>query len=389
MLLGKKLIIALAIVCISIPKSVESRPLNILFVVAYFPAPSQTYILNMMTGLIDMGHKVSIFAFRNNIGVEGHPNIEKYSLMDTLTCGEFPEELPECDIVFCQSGTLGRKILEIDALKDWLKEKKLVVCFRGGDATSNFVKNNPAIYEQLFKEGILFLPVCNYFRNLLIQYGCDPDKIIVHHSAINCSQFFFKERKKEQKKRKTIHLVSVCRLVQKKGLHFAIEAVAKVIKKYKKVRFTIVGSGHYRRPLEKLVKQLNLSKKITFFGWGTQDQVVNILDRSHIFLLPSIQSTRGEEEGIPNALKEAMATGLISIGTFHAGTPELIEDGVSGFLVPERDSRALAKKIRYVINNPEMWGAIGLAARKKVEDEFEIKKSVEELEKMFYRLLSI
>lgn len=82
-----------------------------------------------------------------------------------------------------------------------------------------------------------------------------------------------------------------------------------------------------------------------------------------------------------------MATGLVSIGTWHAGTPELIEDGVSGFLVPERDSKALAEKIKYAIKHPEQWKSMGLAARKKVEEEFETKKSIEELEQLFYGLV--
>ncbi|HJZ24606.1 MAG TPA: glycosyltransferase [Candidatus Babeliales bacterium] len=383
MLLSKKTILALVIFCFHTLMTLEARPLNILFVVAYFPAPSQTYILNMMTGLIDKGHNVSIFAFRKN-DVTGHPNIAQYSLMDSVIYGEFPAELPECDIIFCQSGALGRKIIAMESLSDWIKGKKLIVCLRGMDVTSNAVRNNPEIYEELFKVGDLFLPVCDYFKKLLIQFGCDPNKIIVYHSAINCTQFFFKERKNERKKGKTIHLVSVCRLIQKKGLDFAIKAVARLSKKYNNIHFTIVGSGHLRHFLERLVKDLGLNDKVTFFGWATQDQVVNILDSSHIFLLPSTTSAKGDEEGIANALKEAMAMGLISIGTVHAGTPELIEDGVSGFLVPQKTSKLLAKKIKYVIKHPEIWKPIGLAARKKVEDEFEIKKSIEELERIFY-----
>src|SRR4030095_10508403 len=386
MVLGKKLIGILVIVCLQSVMRLEARPLNILFVVSYFPAPSQTYILNIITGLIDRGHNVSIFAFRKN-DVQGHPNIAKYSLMNSVMYEEFPEILPECDIVFCQSGTLGKKILEIERLKEWLKDKKLVVCLRGGDVTSYGVLNNPGGYSQLFKQGALFLPVCEYFKKKLIALGCDPQKIIVHHSAINCSQFYFKERKKENKKQPMINLVSVCRLVQKKGLSFAIEAISSVIRKYKNIHFTIVGDGHYYKLLKRLVKELGLRRNITFFGWGTQDQIVRILDRSHIFLSPSIQSTRGEEEGIANALKEAMAMGLIPIGTWHAGTPELIENGVSGFLVPEKNSTEIAKKIKYIIEHPEIWGSIGLAARKKVENEFEINKSMEELEKIFYKLM--
>jgi colanic acid/amylovoran biosynthesis glycosyltransferase len=113
-----------------------------------------------------------------------------------------------------------------------------------------------------------------------------------------------------------------------------------------------------------LIKNLKIENYVTLFGWGTHDQVVAILDKSHIFLLPSITASNGDEEGIANALKEAMAMGLISIGTLHAGTPELIENGVSGFLVPQKNSFQLAKTIEYIIEHPEIWEEIHLAARK-------------------------
>lgn len=383
MLLYKKLIIGFVFLFVYI--EIESRPLHVLFVVEYFPAQSQIFILNLMTGLIDNGHKVSIFAFKKNNFVQQHQNIAKYSLMDSVIYEQWPALLPECDIVFCQSATLGKKIVETESLREWLQKRKLVVSLRGADITKNEVRNNSGIYQQLFYGADLFLPVCDYFKQIAIQLGCPENKIMVHHSAINCSQFFFKERKK--KKNDIVHLISVCRLVEKKGLNFALEAIAKLVKKYKNIHFTIVGRGHWRTRLEEMVKKLKISDKVTFFGWGTHEQVVHLLNKSHIFLLPSITAENGDEEGIANALKEAMAMGLVTVSTHHAGTPELITDGVSGFLVPEKDSTALAAKMKYIIEHPKIWKSIGLAARKKIEDEFEIKQSIKELENLFNRLL--
>ena len=88
--------------------------------------------------------------------------------------------------------------------------------------------------------------------------------------------------------------------------------------------------------MELLIRQLKLEKYITLYGWASQKEVISLLDNSHIFMLPSRKAPDGNEEGIPNALKEAMAMGLITIATWHAGNPELIEDKVSGFLVPEK-----------------------------------------------------
>jgi colanic acid/amylovoran biosynthesis glycosyltransferase len=269
-------------------------------------------------------------------------------------------------------------------LSEWLKKSKVVVCFRGSDITAHFQKD-PKMYKRVFKQGSLFLPVCDYFRKKLIALGCRSSKIEVHHSAIDCSQFFFITRKKPHND--ITHLVSVCRLVKKKGLDYAIKAFAEVIQRHPQAHYTIVGEGEERTYLELLIYQLNLQDNITLQGWQNQDQVVSILDRSHIFLLPSRMGPDGNEEGIPNALKEAMAMGLISIGTWHAGTPELIEDGISGFLVPEKDVYQLADTIDHIIEHPEIWESVGLAGRKKVEDEFETKQSIEKLEELFYALL--
>ena len=365
-------------------EKLEAQPLNVLVVVEYFPAPSQPHIVHLITELINKGHNISIFSFKKN-NVEGHPDIAKYSLMDRVTYDENPKILPECDILFCQSATLGKKILAIPSLKLWLKERKMVVSLRGHDITKNALKSNPKAYKKLFTRTDLFLPVCDYFKNLAIRLGCSADKITVHHSAIDCSQFFFKERLLEKKE--VIQLVSVCRLVEKKGLIFAIQAMAQVVKRYPHIHYTIVGEGPERARLEGAVRQLGLRHKVTFVGWKSPDEIVDILDKAHI-LLPSITAKNGDEEGIANALKESMAMGLISIGSLHAGTPELITDGVSGFLVPQKNSKALAQKINYVIANAKMWQSIAKAARQKIENEFEVKQSIDQLEAIFYELLA-
>jgi colanic acid/amylovoran biosynthesis glycosyltransferase len=386
MTLRKKWIVMIALVYGSGLAALEQRPLNILFVVDYFPSLSQIYILNMITGLIDNGHHVSIFAFRKSDSVLVHPKVEKYKLLNDVIYEEFPDPLPDCDIVFCQFGDLGQKILAMGNLAQWLQERKLVVCCRGFDVTG-YVKNFPEVNSDIFNKVNLFLPVCDYFKKRLIALGCNSKKVIVHHSAIDCSQFFFKIRKLP--KNDCIHLISVGRFTKKKGLMYAMRALARVVQKYRRVHFTIIGDGPERANLELWIKKLKLQDKITLVGWKTQDEIVSLLDKSHIFLLPSITRSNGNEEGIANALKEAMAMGLISIATWHAGTPELIDDGISGFLVPEKNIKKLASKIEYVIRHPELWQSIGLSARKKIEDEFEIKKLARELEGLFYKLLEI
>jgi colanic acid/amylovoran biosynthesis glycosyltransferase len=88
----------------------------------------------------------------------------------------------------------------------------------------------------------------------------------------------------------------------------------------------------------------------------------------------SVTAADGDEEGIPNVLKEAMASGMPVVGTRHAGIPELIEDGVSGLLVPERNQAALADALQRLALQPEQWAAMGRAGRAKIEMEYDIHR---------------
>ncbi len=115
--------------------------------------------------------------------------------------------------------------------------------------------------------------------------------------------------------------------------------------------------------------------------------MIESLNKSHIFILSSVTASNGDQEGIPNALKEAMAMGLPVISTDHSGIPELIEDGISGFLVPERDIAALVDRIEYLINHPEQWNKITAAARKTIEEKFDMEQESDKLEIILQNLV--
>src|SRR5437762_4596011 len=118
------------------PFVMAARPLTILFVVGHFPAPSQTFILNQMTRLIERGHRVLIYAFHYHANIDIHPDILKYGLLDCIVYDYSLDNLPECDVVLCQFGYLGKKVVESSYLAQWLQGKKVVTCLRGADITS-------------------------------------------------------------------------------------------------------------------------------------------------------------------------------------------------------------------------------------------------------------
>jgi len=363
------------------------HPLKILFVLTYFPESVSTAILNQITGLIDRGHEVVIYTKKIGDLEHAHPDINHYNLIDqtyfhTRRLNNLPPDLGTFDIICCQFGYRAVEFIEV--YRDKNLKAKFVTCFRGSDL-SKHIKENSKKYSQLFVTGDLFLPVCNFFRERLISLGCDPKKIIVQHSAVDCKKFSFRARTLQPNA--TIQIITVARLTEKKGLEYAIKAIKKLSQKFPNIEYKIVGTGPLKEKLEQFVTKLNMQEKIKLLGWASQDKVAALLNEAHIFIHPSITDQKGSQEGIPNALKEAMAQGLPVIGTFHAGIPELIENGVSGLLVPEKNAPALAKKIAFLIKNPDLWKNMGIAARKKIKNKFSRERTNDALVEIFQNLL--
>ena len=175
--------------------------------------------------------------------------------------------------------------------------------------------------------------------------------------------------------------------MEKKGIEYAIRAVARFASGRRGIHYDIVGEGILRDSLQQLIHELGVEDIVRLRGSKNHHDVVGILDRSHILISPSITAKDGSQEGIANVLKEAMAMGLPVIGTEHAGTPELITDGVSGFLVPERDVDGLVDRLTYLADHPGIWNELGRAGRLVVEKHYDISQLNEELIGIYQRLL--
>ena len=135
-----------------------------------------------------------------------------------------------------------------------------------------------------------------------------------------------------------------------------------------------------RSTIENHVQKLGLSEKVQFLGY--QNNILEILRSMDIFILPSLW------EGMPNAILEAMAAGLPVVATNVGGTPEVVVDGETGFLVPPRDPEALANAIKLLIDDPELRKKFGQAGRERVERHFTIQETVRKTEELYLRLLA-
>ena len=129
----------------------------------------------------------------------------------------------------------------------------------------------------------------------------------------------------------------------------------------------IIGTGPNKEKLETLIEQLELHHSVFLRGVMANEQIAEELSKNPYLLFGKPNCPDGDLEGIPNVLKEAMPSGVPVVSTQHAGIPELIEHGVSGCLVPERDPAALAKCIQFLLEHPEKWEQLSLNARKSLK----------------------
>lgn len=392
---------------VSIYTNTIARPLRVLFVMHEFPKFIQPFILNQMSGLLERGHEVFIYAnvtpYKKDKDAQQimPPEVEKYKLLKRTAYQKLPKKVKDVDILYCQFGIDGYVGLELK--KKYNLTGKIVTCFRGDDITqlpkpiaSGLTTKKrgpfsvpcyyPTMYKDLFNQADLFMPVCAYFKDKLIELGCNPQKIQVHHSAVNCKEFTFKPR--SVKPNETVHIISNSRLVEMKGIEYAIRAFALVHQKHPNTRFTVIGDGPLKEHLQNVINQLSLTESVKLVGWKSHDSIPQLLHSAHIFVLPSVTDKNGTQEGIPNAIMEAMATGMPVVSTYHAGIPEVVQDGVSGFLVPERDVQALANKLELLVSRPDIWQRMGKAGRDIIEKTHNIEKENDDLVAIFKRLIA-
>ena len=413
--------------------------MKIAFLVSHFPLLSETFILNQIIGLIQLGHTVDIYAYEPGKDPTVHEDVIKYDLLShTSYCGDIFKNMPSSKImrllkrimlfishlrenhvplirslnvfkfgrdavsltVFCRAipfmnkgdydiihchfgpnGSLGALLKDLGIFKG-----KVVTTFHGHDMT-HFVKTyGKNVYNHLFKNGDIFLPISERWKNELINLGCDEKRILVHHMGIDLEKYRCQDRRIKNDRK--INILSIARLVEKKGIEYGIRAVAKVTKDHPAIEYTIVGDGPLRKRVESLIGELDLEKNVKLLGWKKQEEIITLLKDADIFLAPSVTGSGGDQEGIPVVLMEAMAQELPVVSTYHSGIPELVQDGISGFLVPEKDVDALAERLAYMMDTPEIRDELGRNGRKYVEAHYNIHTLNMRLVEIYRHLLS-
>lgn len=223
-------------------------------------------------------------------------------------------------------------------------------------------------------------------RENLLEQGYDPSKIVVIRNGIVMARFAKREPNERLRRDLGIplsaRLVAVfSRLNRMKGVQYFLDAAIVLAARFPDVCFLVAGDGGSRKELEEHAGRLGLGRRIVFTGFRTD--VPDLLSEATISVLPSLS------EGTSNTLLESMAAGVAVIATRVGGNIEVVEDEISGLLVPPRDSAALVAATSRLLEDPGMALRLGQAGLRRVSEIYSISGSVHETELLYQRLASV
>jgi glycosyltransferase involved in cell wall biosynthesis len=219
-----------------------------------------------------------------------------------------------------------------------------------------------------------FVVTCTRYNMKYLMSICNNDEMInkIHciYHGIDLKKWYFLPTMSYGIK-KTINLLSVARLVEKKGLVFLVYAVDILVQMNYRIFCTIIGNGTLKNKLNTLIRLKKLENNVIILNPLPQEEIKNYFLQNDIFILPSIIAVNGDRDGLPNVLLEALATGTPVITTAVSAIPELIEYEKTGMFVHEKNPEAIARTIIRLLNTPRLYQKLIINGREKVENKFD------------------
>jgi len=327
----------------------------------YLPL-SETFTYDLITGLGGFSHHVVA------TGVE---NVQHFPLPTVVVPQPEEQAWPlarqiDARAVVCHFGpqaTLGMTIaLSID--------RPAVTIFHGYDI-SRLIRDRVWVerYRAVARLGMQALCISHAGRQKLLDIGWPSSQIAVIHLGVNTRRFAFVPPA-ERWPARPWRILMVSRLVEKKGVDVALDAMRRLRDRGCDVELRIIGDGPERTRIEAQIRQSQLTN-VSLLGALEHTLTQHEFTRAHLYIQPSVTAASGDQEGIPVSLMEAMACGLPVVSTRHSGIPELIIDGQTGLLTDERDADGLAAAIERLTRDRIGAEQFAQAARARVEQEFD------------------
>ena len=270
-------------------------------------------------------------------------------------------------------------------MRNWSRPS--LVSFHGMDI---MLRNEEPGYNHRLRALLATLPLVlarsESLGSRLMELGCDASKIRINRTGVPMGGFPY-----------LVHsppadgawcIIQASRFIEKKGLEITLKAFAEFRKKYPNSELILAGEGPLEGQLKDLARTLGVGGSVHYPGFLNQKQLAAAYRSAHLFLHPSQTTTSGDQEGVPNSMLEAMASGLPVIATLHGGIPEAVHSGYDGLLVPERDTVALANALFEIAEDSVTYETFSRNAAQSVRENFEQGRSIARLEGFYRELIN-
>lgn len=281
------------------------------------------------------------------------------------------------EIIVCGKGLFEGRA----ARKIWHEKKIPYVVFTYAMEISTWLgtKKNKRELLRVLHDASRVVVINDVIKKILIKEGISEKKIVKFYPGVD--DYYLEKDISSQKFSDTLGLgkkriiVSVCRLIKRKGLDVLIRALPQVLEKIENAILVIIGDGPERKFLEKLADETGVSGNVRFLGKISRDDIRMIFQESELFALTP-KNEKGDFEGFGIVYLDAAASGLCSVGSRSGGVPEAIIDNKTGLLANENDPKDTADKITKILMDPEMRKLLATDAKKRVLDDFIWEKRI-------------
>lgn len=416
--------------------------LRIGYVVSIFPAPTETFVAREIESLKHRGFDVVVFAIKRPAVLPSHV----LSTADTLRSCEYarPDNVFR-HLLLNLRALLLHPIRYLSALRPFIRESRDMAprdaarllyhfawgvglaetssrrriahlhCHFGSASNAALAANlysripfsftahasadlfvKPVLLPMKVRQARMVVPVCEYNKRYLdsVTDFLHSSKLHRVYNGIDLEESTrllpsaSDRSANAQQLPSVVRLLSVGSLVSMKGHSTLIEVCRLLHREAYPLQCTIVGSGPQRTVLERRIREAELSEVVRLPGLLPIGDVYRAMQHADVFVLLSEISVNGYRDGFPTVILEAMAMGLPVISTWISGIPEMVEDEVTGILVPERDPPAASAAIRRLLQDSSLRRRMGLAGRERVGRLFGINQSADQLAQLLSTTLS-
>jgi glycosyltransferase involved in cell wall biosynthesis len=248
----------------------------------------------------------------------------------------------------------------------------LVVHFHGFDAYKNIILETQGYrdkYQEMFRRAAALIVVSDDMRQQLIDLGAPTEKVYVNSCGVDVDVF-----EEIDAGLNPMHFVSTGRFVDKKAHYLTILAFSQVLEHLPEATLTILGNGELYEACKRIVDGLGIDDNVALPGAVSHQEVREELQKAGVFVLHSVRSFDNDSEGTPVAVLEASSMGLPVISTRHAGIKDAVSDNETGFLVEEGDIKGMSEKMLLLARDAGLRRKMGVAGRKKMINEYNLKE---------------